>query len=125
MLSQADGLITPDSLLWVTSQSGRSTEIARCCSSRAGRAILGITNDTTSPLAAAADAVIELRSGAEHAIGTRSYLNSVAAHLLAATVAAQRPVSREVCEMPGRFGDYLNRRSARHDGESAAWIAIR
>jgi len=118
LLSHANGLITPDSLLWVTSQSGRSAEIAALLEQpRRPRAILGITNDTTSPLAAAADAVIELRSGAEHTVGTRSYLNSLAAHLLATAVAVQRPAPREVYEMPGRLGDYLNR----WDAQLSAW----
>ncbi len=118
LLSQADGLITPDSLLWVTSQSGRSAEIAALLEQpRRPRAILGVTNDTTSPLAAAADAVIELRSGAEHTVGTRSYLNSLAAHLLATAVAVQRPAPREVYEMPARLGDYLSR----WDAHLSAW----
>ena len=118
LLSQADGLITPDSLLWVTSQSGRSAEIAALLDlPRRPRAILGVTNDTTSPLAAAADAVIELRSGAEHTVGTRSYLNSLAAHLLATAVAVQRPAPREVYEMPGRLGDYLSG----WDAQLSAW----
>ena len=118
LLSQADGLITPDSLLWVTSQSGRSAEIAALLEQpRRLRAILGVTNDTTSPLAAAADAVIELRSGAEHTVGTRSYVNSLAAHLLATAVAAQRPAPRELYEMPSRLGDYLSR----WDAQLSAW----
>lgn len=118
LLSQADGLITPDSLLWVTSQSGRSAEIAALLEQpRRPRAILGVTNETVSPLAAAADAVIELRSGAEHTVGTRSYLNSLAAHLLATAVAVQQPVPPELYQMPRRLATYLGQ----WDAQLNAW----
>src|SRR6202034_3174578 len=52
LLSDAGGLVTADSLLWVTSQSGRSAEIAPLLArSPRPQAILGVTNDMPGPLA--------------------------------------------------------------------------
>jgi glucosamine--fructose-6-phosphate aminotransferase (isomerizing) len=120
LLSDAGGLITADSLLWVTSQSGRSAEIAPLLArSPRPQAILGVTSDVTGPLAAAADAVIELCSGAEHTVGTRSYLNSLAAHLMATEAALGRPVPRDVYDMPGRLAGYLKQ----WDDHLSAWDA--
>ena len=120
LLSDAGGLVTADSLLWVTSQSGRSAEIAPLLArSPRPRAILGVTNDVTGPLAAAADAVIELCSGEEHTVGTRSYVNSLAAHLMATDAALGRPVPNDVYDMPGRLAGYLDQ----WDDQLAAWDA--
>jgi glutamine---fructose-6-phosphate transaminase (isomerizing) len=120
LLSDAGGLVTADSLLWVTSQSGRSAEIAPLLASSPGpRAILAVTNDITGPLAAAADAVIELCSGEEHTVGTRSYLNSLAAHLMATGAALGRQTPRDVYEMPGRLASYLKQ----WDDHLASWDA--
>jgi glucosamine--fructose-6-phosphate aminotransferase (isomerizing) len=78
-------LVTPASLLVVTSQSGASGEITALLSPGEQRpvrprAVVGITNDAGSPLARSADAVIALCSGAEATVSTKSYLNSLAAH---------------------------------------------
>ncbi len=110
LLGGAAGLITPDTLLWITSQSGRSAEIAALLDRLAGRRpiVLGFTNDTTSPLARSADAVVELHSGDEHTVGTCSYVNSLVAHLRATAAALGRQPSDEVYEMPARLADYLS-----------------
>jgi glucosamine--fructose-6-phosphate aminotransferase (isomerizing) len=42
--------------------------------------VVAITNETDSPLARRADAVIELHSGTEATVSTKSYLNTLAAH---------------------------------------------
>ena len=78
-------LITPYSLLVITSQSGASGEITAMLSPGDAhkvrpRAVVGITNEADSPLARSADAIIALRSGAEATVSTKSYLNSLAAH---------------------------------------------
>jgi glutamine---fructose-6-phosphate transaminase (isomerizing) len=110
LLGEASGLLTPRSLLWVTSQSGRSAEVGALLARHDGRrpAILGVTNDLASPLAATADAVIELCSGDEHAVGTRSYLNSLAAHMLATAAALRRPAPRDLYDMPDQLNAYLS-----------------
>jgi glucosamine--fructose-6-phosphate aminotransferase (isomerizing) len=80
-------LITPATLLVITSQSGASAEITALLSPAGDEqlrpaAVIGITNETGSPLARRSDAVLELRSGAEATVSTKSYLNSLAAHQL-------------------------------------------
>jgi glutamine---fructose-6-phosphate transaminase (isomerizing) len=88
-------LITPDTLLVITSQSGASGEIAALLgpgqhgpgehspgehSPVRPRAVVGITNEAGSPLAGYAEAVIALRCGPEATVSTKSYINSLAAH---------------------------------------------
>lgn len=79
-------LITEGTLLVITSQSGASGEIAALLCSAEGRhpsrplAVVGITNESASPLGLASDAVIRLHSGPEATVSTKSYLNSLAAH---------------------------------------------
>ena len=60
---------------------------------RAGAFTVAITNDPDSELAAAAEAVIQLRAGAEHAVAaTKTYTNQIAAlGLLAAHTAGSGP----------------------------------
>lgn len=75
-------LVTPRTLLIVTSQSGRSGEIVallqRLPREHYGM-LIGITNDATSLLGQAADHVILLHSGSEATVATRSYANTLAA----------------------------------------------
>jgi glutamine---fructose-6-phosphate transaminase (isomerizing) len=82
-------LVTRETLLVVTSQSGASGEVSALLDPASGvnpEAVIGITNDPGSPLGKRADAVIELCSGSEATVSTKSYLNTLAAHrrLLAA-----------------------------------------
>jgi glucosamine--fructose-6-phosphate aminotransferase (isomerizing) len=76
-------LVTPQTLLVVTSQSGASGEITALFEDGTAigpRTVIGITNDPESPLATHSDVVLELRSGIEATVSTKSYLNSLAAH---------------------------------------------
>jgi glutamine---fructose-6-phosphate transaminase (isomerizing) len=119
LLGDARGLLTAGSLLWITSQSGRSAEVVALLSEQPsdGPAVLGVTNDLASPLAEAADAVIDLCSGEELTVGTRSYVNSLAAHLEATAVALARPVPRDLYDMPRHLDAYLSR----WDGHMKIW----
>lgn len=84
-LLESPGLLTSGTLLVATSQSGASGEMvelldrADAGTATAG-AILGLAADAASPLAQRADAFMDLRSGAEATVSTKSYLNSLAAH---------------------------------------------
>ncbi len=72
-----------DALLVLTSQSGRSGEIVALLErlpSDARRRVIAVTNDPSSPLAEAADVLVELHSGDEATVSTKSYANSLAAH---------------------------------------------
>lgn len=83
-LLDTPSLVTPETLLIATSQSGASGEIAALfdpvVSPVSPRSVVAITNDPVSPLARSADAVIALYSGTEATVSTKSYLNTLAAH---------------------------------------------
>jgi glucosamine--fructose-6-phosphate aminotransferase (isomerizing) len=89
-LLQAPEWITPETLLWITSQSGRSGEVVALLERLAAhrpRAIVAVTNDPASPLGRAADHCILLHSGAEATVSSKSYLNSLGVfHRIAAMV---------------------------------------
>lgn len=121
LLGQAGGLVTPRTLMWITSQSGRSAEIAALLERFSERrpSVLGFTNDAASPLAESADAVVELHSGAEHAVGTRSYVNSLAAHARAIAAVLGREPAAELSESPSLLARYLSE----WDEQIAAWDA--
>jgi glucosamine--fructose-6-phosphate aminotransferase (isomerizing) len=72
------------------SQSGRSPDVTEVLEEarRQGRPTAAITNDTGSPLAAAADEVLALEAGEEVAVAaTKTYLNSLGAVALLFAVA--------------------------------------
>ena len=75
-------LIAPRTLLWMTSQSGRSGEIIALLGrlpSRSTLTLIATTNDPASPLATEADHVLLLQSGSEATVSSKSYLNTLAA----------------------------------------------
>jgi glucosamine--fructose-6-phosphate aminotransferase (isomerizing) len=99
LLHYAPDLLTRRTLLWLTSQSGESIEIRELLSRlpRQQRPrIVATTNDPTSSLAQAADAVIDICAGAEQAVGTRTYVNTVAALQLALAGARLAAVTDEI-----------------------------
>ncbi len=77
-------LVTPATVLVVTSQSGASGEVVALLEQLDGparpAAIIGITNDPASPLGRRADLLVELHSGGEATVSTKSYLNTLLAH---------------------------------------------
>ena len=79
-------LITPESLLWIVSQSGKSAEILALLEmvrQRPARAILATTNDMESELALQSDLALDLHIGEESTVSTRSYVSTLAANALA------------------------------------------
>ncbi len=83
-LLEAQELITGDSLLWVTSQSGESGEVVALLDAleraKQPRTLLATTNELTSRLAVAADIVVALESGEEGAVSTKTYVATLAAN---------------------------------------------
>lgn len=84
-LLDTPGLITPNSLVIATSQSGASGEIVelaeRLTDGRIPKGhLVGIAADEHSPLASTADLFLPLRSGDEATVSTKSYLNTLAVH---------------------------------------------
>lgn len=80
-LLDTPGIVTADTLLVATSQSGASGEIVELLErGTPARALVGITARDDSPLAQAADLYLPLHSGDEATVSTKSYLNSLAVH---------------------------------------------
>lgn len=81
-LLDAAELVTPETLLVATSQSGASGEVValldRFRNDAAPARIIGVTNDEHSPLAQQADLTVLLHSGDEATVSTKSYLNTLA-----------------------------------------------
>jgi glucosamine--fructose-6-phosphate aminotransferase (isomerizing) len=109
LLGPARGLITERTLLWITSQSGRTAEVVALLERLDVRpaAILGVTNDPTSPLAEASSTLLELHSGTEMTVSTRSYVNTLAASALATSHILRDPVDPDLAAAPQRVADYL------------------
>jgi glucosamine--fructose-6-phosphate aminotransferase (isomerizing) len=93
LIHHASGLITPRTLYWLFSQSGRSAEIVSALDfdllARPG-AMLATVNDLESPLAEAAanfkglSGIVRIDAAVEQTVSTRTYVNSLALSQLAA-----------------------------------------
>jgi glucosamine--fructose-6-phosphate aminotransferase (isomerizing) len=121
LLGAARGLLTPGTMLWVASQSGRTAEVVALLEQRAPGpgVVLALTNEPDSPLAGAADAVLELHSGRERTVSTRSYVNTLAAAALATSHALGAPVAPAWQHAPAALADWLagwDEHHARLDG---------
>jgi glucosamine--fructose-6-phosphate aminotransferase (isomerizing) len=80
LLQTVDGLVTDQTLVIAASQSGFSAEVVSLTERRpASSTLVGLTNEPDSPLGERADVTIEIHSGQEHAVSTRSYVNTVGA----------------------------------------------
>lgn len=110
LLHDTPELINGRSLLWVASQSGESAEVRalleRCANPRP--TVLGIVNDTDSTLARTADVVIELHAGEEKAVGTRTYVTTLAASALAVRLALGQPDNTDLFDAIGAVRHYLD-----------------
>jgi glucosamine--fructose-6-phosphate aminotransferase (isomerizing) len=103
-LLESPGLLTSDTLLIATSQSGASGEmvelldrVGETSDARVG-AVVGITAAEESPLATRSTAFIALRSGAEATVSTKSYLNSLVVHHQLIDVFRGSDTTQEVLE---------------------------
>lgn len=73
-------LLSPETLIVVLSQSGRSVETVRLLEQNASRSrLIAVTNDETSPLTACSDALILMHAGSEFTVSSKTYLASLAA----------------------------------------------
>jgi glucosamine--fructose-6-phosphate aminotransferase (isomerizing) len=76
-------LITSNTLLWATSQSGMSGEIVKLLSQLTGakrpKTIIGVTNAENSTLAQNCDILVALKSGDEATVSSKSYINTLVA----------------------------------------------
>jgi glucosamine--fructose-6-phosphate aminotransferase (isomerizing) len=93
LIHHAPGLLTPRTLLWLVSQSGRSAEIVSALDFERflrPAALLATVNDLESPLAMAAEkfdrlsARLPIHTMVEKTVSTRTYTNTLAINQLAA-----------------------------------------
>ena len=90
LLHHAPRLVDDRTLLWLTSQSGESAEVAallRSLPAVARPTIVGLTNVPQSTLGQAADYVLQLHAGTENAVSTKTYVNTLATFALSLTTA--------------------------------------
>jgi glucosamine--fructose-6-phosphate aminotransferase (isomerizing) len=75
-------LLTADTLVLATSQSGESGEVVALLDRLEGlpARLVAVTNDAGSALASAASASVIMQAGAEATVSTKSYLNSLVLH---------------------------------------------
>ena len=93
------GLVSSNTLLIVTSQSGASGEVVELLNRRDEGSItpallIGISDDQSSVLARSADVSLPLHSGAEATVSTKSYLNSLAMHRIVTGHFSRTPVGQ-------------------------------
>jgi len=95
------------------SQSGRSPDVVEVVAEarRHGRPTVALTNDPSSPLGQAADGVLKLEAGDEHAVAaTKTYVNSLGAvALLFATMTADSRALDELERAPEQLARQLDR----------------
>jgi glutamine---fructose-6-phosphate transaminase (isomerizing) len=113
LLHTSSALITPRTLLWLVSQSGRSAEIlALMDAGRRAGYVLATTNDEASPVVQNADAWIPMTAGAESTVATKTYVNTLVVNRMAAlALAGQSPESayREATAAAESAAAYLAR----------------
>jgi glucosamine--fructose-6-phosphate aminotransferase (isomerizing) len=74
------GLLQPETILIVVSQSGRSAEIVRLLELIRERShLIAVTNDADSPLARAADSLCFIEAGRESTVSCKTYVSSLLA----------------------------------------------
>jgi glutamine---fructose-6-phosphate transaminase (isomerizing) len=96
MLHNTSAQITPDSLVWLISQSGRSAELVKLVEivkSKHANLIV-TTNDLESPLAQAAQAAMSILSPIELTVSTMTFTTSLASIQLAAMHLCRLPIEQ-------------------------------
>ena len=74
------GLLQPETILIVVSQSGRSAEVVRLLQLIRERShLIAVTNDADSPLARAADTLCLIEAGRESTVSCKTYVSSLLA----------------------------------------------
>jgi glucosamine--fructose-6-phosphate aminotransferase (isomerizing) len=108
LIREAPALITPRSLVWIVSQSGRTGEALTLIDMIALHRpfVLVTTNEPESPLAGAADLVVPLRAGAELVTSTKTTIATFAigALLVAGALGGTEP---SLAGAPAALAAYL------------------
>ncbi|WP_329057924.1 SIS domain-containing protein [Amycolatopsis sp. NBC_01480] len=93
-------LVTGQSLVVATSQSGASGEIVSLLDDLSARTLIGVTNAAASPLGERSDIFLPLCSGDEATVSTKSYTNTLAAH--------ERLIDRLLGKADRRYADFAS-----------------
>lgn len=95
------GTITPRTLLWLNSQSGRSAEPVRLLEKlpQPPACLLTCVNDPSSPMAERANVCLPIHAGKEDIVSTKTYTNMMAVNLLAAVQLAGGNLDTIISEM--------------------------
>lgn len=119
VLAAMPHMITPRTLLWVVSNSGKSIEITRLLK-RLGEFgkpfLLANSNDPESPLAQAADLPVPLYTGKDLTLSTKSYIGTLAVMQLMALTLAGQPIEQEMEDLritQAGMAEYLSEYPAR------------
>jgi glutamine---fructose-6-phosphate transaminase (isomerizing) len=118
LIHHTPGLITPKTLLWVVSQSGKSAEIVSAIDFERmpkPAALLATVNDMESPLAKAAQYHVQIHAEVEKTVSTRTYVNTLGVGQLAALAllgkdieAARTELLQTAAAMKAYLGDWEN-----------------
>ena len=94
-------IITRRTLVWITSQSGRSAEVVSALEivKQTGATILATVNDLNSPLALAAQHHIPMNAEVERTVSTRTYVNTLAMSQLAALTLTNGDIQKGLAEL--------------------------
>jgi glucosamine 6-phosphate synthetase-like amidotransferase/phosphosugar isomerase protein len=86
LIHYAQPILTRRTLVWITSQSGRSAEVvaAHDLLHKTGATIMATVNDLNSPLAHTAQYIVPIHAQVEKTVSTRTYVNMLAVSQLAA-----------------------------------------
>lgn len=123
--------VEPDfagALVVAISQSGQSPDVVGvlAVARRQGRPAVAITNDTASPLAAAATEVIELRTGPETSVAaTKTYTSSLVALALLSAARATGGARRRLLEELHQVPDVMQAVVDTNDAADAAALGLR
>lgn len=109
LLAEGAALLGPTTLVLAASQSGQSAEIVSLVREREHRRfeLVGITNDPDGPLARAASRVVPIAAGVEHAVSTRTYVNTLAACFVLGSALAGRDPGDQVARAAEALDTYL------------------
>jgi glucosamine--fructose-6-phosphate aminotransferase (isomerizing) len=101
LIHYAQPIITKRTLVWITSQSGRSAEVVSLLEivQRAGATILATVNDLKSPLADAALYQVPIHAEVEKTVSTRTYVNTLAVSQLTVLALTNGNVQRGLDEL--------------------------
>ncbi len=105
LVSVYDTALHLEGMLYITvSQSGQSPDLLRCAQAarKGGALVVAIVNDARSPLARAADIILDMQAGPEHAVAaTKSFLCTLTAFVrLVAAITPSPHISAALEQLP-------------------------